>query len=427
MASRLDLFTIVVLTAISAFLMGVGMIVASATHASQERPLRHWGYSCLLQGMGWILVGMRDDVPLWLSVVGGNTAIFLSSLCYLRSIETFMQGKRRGAKPERPVWTQRAVWVLSLIFAPALLVLTITYDSLPVRIVIISAALAYTTSLCARRLLSVSPIPPSRLSMAVGFCLVSVSQVGRIVATVFAPPQMPELHNARPMDSLTFLVGFIAVVMLTFLFALMVNDHTADELRRLATHDSLTRTFNRSAFEGYARQAIEQALRKDDDLSLLLFDIDHFKSINDTLGHQAGDVALRQMAKLANQCLRSQDIFGRYGGEEFAVLLPGTDAAGAYLVAERIRRNIEAGLFHDEGTEFRLTISGGITQLIHGGRDSTERRLSTLFRNADEALYDAKDKGRNRNILAGAVTAPPPIDAPMPSLPRTKPRSRPER
>ncbi|RYG56484.1 GGDEF domain-containing protein, partial [bacterium] len=302
---------------------------------------------------------------------------------------------------------------------PTLLIFTFWVHNLPVRIVLIAACLVYTTSLSAWRLLRGRSIPVSRRLMGIGFLVVAGSQVVRIIGTALDPPQTPELFSESLADSTTFLVGFIAVVMLTFLFALMVNDHTAQELRRLATHDSLTKTFNRSAFEGFARQAIEQSLRKGDELSLLLFDIDHFKSINDTHGHQAGDVALRQMAKLANQCLRSQDIFGRYGGEEFAVLLPGTEAAGAYLVAERIRRTLEGATFHDDGTDFCLTISGGIAQLNHTGQTSTEKRLTALFRAADEALYDAKKSGRNKNLLSASVTDPPGTPPPA-----KKPRSR---
>jgi diguanylate cyclase (GGDEF)-like protein len=422
MALKLDLTTIVVLTAITAFLMGVGMIVASTTHTSQERPLRHWGYSCLLQGTGWVLIGSRGIAPDWLSIAVGNTAILFSSLCYLASIDNFILGRRRPVRPPGPDWTRRALWVIGVGFCPILLLLISQFPgrSLPIRIIIISGSIAYITALCARRLLGHKPVPASRRIMGLAFVVVSLSQIGRLISTALRPPYTPELYNNTPVDSTTFLVGFVAVVMLTFFFTLMVNEQTAQELRHLATHDSLTKTFNRSAFEGYARHAIEQSLRRGDDLSLLLFDIDHFKSINDTHGHQAGDVALRQMAKLANKCLRSQDIFGRYGGEEFAVLLPSTDPEGAYMVAERIRRSIEESEFHDEGTDFRLTISGGVALLQHSGQQSTEKRLSALFRAADEALYEAKRSGRNRTLLAASTSNA----APLPPKPRQRPDRR---
>lgn len=424
MATTLDLTTIVVLTAISAYMMGIGMIVASAAHAAQERPLRHWGYSCLLQGTGWILIGSRGHVPDWLSIAVGNTAILYSSLCYLASIDNFVRGRKRPPKRTSPDWTRRALWIIGLGFTPTLLLLIYQFPqrSLPIRVVIISGALAYTTSLCARRLLSQKPIPISRRIMGLGFAVVSISQLGRLLSTAQKPPTTAELFNNSLADSTTFLVGFIAVVMLTFLFTLMVNEQTAQELRRLATHDSLTKTFNRSAFEGFARQAIEQSLRRGDELSLLLFDIDYFKSINDTHGHQAGDAALRQMAKITNGCLRGQDILGRYGGEEFAVLLPDTDAGGAYLVAERLRCTVEAAVFHDDDIDFGLTISGGIAQLARKGQMSTEQRLTALFKAADEALYDAKDGGRNQMILSSSASAASHHQSPPKRRPRPKPQ-----
>ena len=127
----------------------------------------------------------------------------------------------------------------------------------------------------------------------------------------------------------------------------------------------------------------------------MLFDIDHFKKVNDTYGHQAGDHILAELSNLMGTSLRTEDVFARYGGEEFGIICRGSDQAQGMIVAERIRRGVEAGQFAFEGKRIPVTISVGLACLP----DSSIKDASELIRAADSALYASKNSGRNRITL----------------------------
>jgi len=161
------------------------------------------------------------------------------------------------------------------------------------------------------------------------------------------------------------------------------------ELQELATHDSLTGVFNRRHFFKLASNEIERANRYHQNLSVILFDIDHFKSVNDTYGHPKGDSVLQSIAQRCRTNLRDVDIIGRYGGEEFIILMPSTDMTNAAIAAERLRwgvlqENIDTG-------NGPLTISLGVAAYDENCKD-----IDDLLARADKALYSAKNSGRNR-------------------------------
>ncbi len=158
--------------------------------------------------------------------------------------------------------------------------------------------------------------------------------------------------------------------------------------------DPLTGVKNRRTMEDSLVRAIELARRQGTELSVLLLDIDHFKRINDEHGHLYGDQALKAVAQCVEQTIRDSDALFRYGGEEFVVLLSGTDLAGSRKLAERIRHNIEQ-LRPLPETEAQVTISIGITML------QPEDDIDRLLKRADSALYRAKNEGRNRVVAAG--------------------------
>ena len=168
-------------------------------------------------------------------------------------------------------------------------------------------------------------------------------------------------------------------------------------VREQAHTDELTSLANRRAFLGVGAAAIDQAKRYARPLSLLMLDIDHFKKINDTYGHAAGDAALRATAAALRKAARAADTPGRLGGEEFAVLLPETNAAEALVVAERIRHDVKAIEVTHEGATVRFTTSIGIAECTAGIEG-----IDALLHEADEALYEAKEGGRDRVVVAGS-------------------------
>jgi diguanylate cyclase (GGDEF)-like protein len=162
------------------------------------------------------------------------------------------------------------------------------------------------------------------------------------------------------------------------------------ETRRLAEVDMLTGVLSRRAFHTQGVRAVALADRHKYNLSLIVFDIDHFKAVNDDYGHAAGDEALAEVAAAFSQCMRASDIFGRIGGEEFAILLPHTDRRDALGVAERLRRALAGLPFEPDGVARQLTASFGVSTL-----DIATTTIEGLLANADAALYQAKARGRN--------------------------------
>ena len=169
-----------------------------------------------------------------------------------------------------------------------------------------------------------------------------------------------------------------------------------EQLRQLANHDSLTGLWNRAAICGNLQQELERAEREQLPLSVVLADIDFFKRINDTYGHLAGDAALRETSRRMKSMLRPYDGIGRYGGEEFLLVLPGCDNEAAVALAERIRECIEASpLALAEGT-IPVTLSLGVSS------NAITQDMEGLIGAADTALYRAKESGRNRVELAAS-------------------------
>jgi diguanylate cyclase (GGDEF)-like protein len=180
-------------------------------------------------------------------------------------------------------------------------------------------------------------------------------------------------------------------------WAVILADVTAQvqlvrKLRRYAETDPLTGVSNRRRFFAAIEEECLRSSRYPNVFSVLIIDLDHFKAINDTWGHLAGDHVLRTASERINECLRSADILGRYGGEEFAVLLPLTGQDGALAVAERIRQTIAATPVEYEGKSISFTASVGVTSC--GERETANPEA--MLRNADRALYRAKSAGRNR-------------------------------
>ena len=159
---------------------------------------------------------------------------------------------------------------------------------------------------------------------------------------------------------------------------------------KMAYTDPLTKTNNRTAFDDSLKREIKLAHRNSTHLSVIFFDIDHFKAINDTYGHDCGDIALSSAANCIKEAVRGSDIVFRYGGEEFVILLNDTNIDGAKLIAERIRQSIENHTIAFGMETIKLTASLGVSCLK--GNDTPD----TIIQRADAAMYQAKQKGRNQ-------------------------------
>ncbi len=180
---------------------------------------------------------------------------------------------------------------------------------------------------------------------------------------------------------------------LKFMTGENIEVHYHEEIYRLMTVDGLTQVFNRRYFNEALEREFNRSKRYDRALSLIAFDIDHFKRVNDTHGHLAGDNLLRQIATAVKPRLRREDIFARTGGEEFGILLPEIEVDGARIRAEKVRRIVETTPLRYEQQVIPVTVSLGISQMV-----PTDTAPEELYKRADEKLYEAKQGGRNRVV-----------------------------
>ena len=219
--------------------------------------------------------------------------------------------------------------------------------------------------------------------------------------------------NDKPVDERSLRDGDqvkIGRTIFKFLSGSNVEASYHDEIYRLTTTDGLTQVFNKRYFLQEMERELSRCLRYQRDLSLVMIDIDHFKPVNDTYGHLAGDHILKQVAQRIVRSIRRDDIFARYGGEEFILLLPEIEKAMAVKTAEKIRRNIAEEPFTFDNVDIPITLSMGVSDireyLANSGMkgDAPENHEVNAFafiKISDDRLYLAKEGGRNRVVSEG--------------------------
>ncbi|HEY3664975.1 MAG TPA: GGDEF domain-containing protein [Polyangiaceae bacterium] len=187
----------------------------------------------------------------------------------------------------------------------------------------------------------------------------------------------------------------------TAIFRYTVTDESQEALLQqlydASVTDALTGAHNREHFDTQLRSELSYARRHKADVSLAFFDVDHFKRVNDTYGHPAGDAVLVALANTIRNMIRNEDVFARYGGEEFALILRGIDCVGANTVGERLRERVEAMRVPTDAGELRVTVSVGCSSFA----DLEEKTPEALVSAADKRLYAAKHAGRNRVVSEG--------------------------
>lgn len=204
-------------------------------------------------------------------------------------------------------------------------------------------------------------------------------------SSVFVSQLVSERKIEKYQISFIFLiVNLVLVLLIIFL----VKRYVKDNLEYLVNYDGLTNIYNRRYFNEYLSKEIMRSERHQKHLSFIMFDIDHFKRVNDTYGHDVGDIVLKELSKLIQANIRKSDMLSRLGGEEFGILTPETKIEDAHLLSEKLRVIVECHTFKQVG---QITISLGITQFRLG--DNTD----SIYKRADVALYTAKNLGRNRS------------------------------
>ena len=222
-----------------------------------------------------------------------------------------------------------------------------------------------------------------------------VITVGTMLGLALGNPHLERPYSPNAMATALFCLLYLGIffhtyVDRTFSYFSRMRDYNA-RLQELASHDPLTQVFNARAYYAACDQQIAQSQRSGQSFAVLFVDLDHFKAINDTHGHAAGDEVLRTVAATLQTHLRRSDLLGRIGGEEFSVFLPDTDLDGARQVAENLRLAVQACQLEVDGSPLSITASIGVAV-----RTRSTQTLQALQQQADEAMYEAKKAGRNR-------------------------------
>ena len=205
-------------------------------------------------------------------------------------------------------------------------------------------------------------------------------------------PPLLSLFGAIHFESIIFAIGT------TVFLLLLVKERSEAATRLVADIDALTGIANRAAFMERAARVVERCRRNKVSVSAIMFDLDHFKDVNDSFGHAIGDAVLQKFCEITAAALRPTDIFGRIGGEEFAAVLPRSGIEASFIRAERIRAAFAGECRMVGGCHVNATVSGGVAASLDEGID-----LSLLLKRADDALYRAKAAGRDRVKRAGAL------------------------
>lgn len=386
--------TLLIVAAILAALV-TGVLSAVWLFNRRIPGLRLWAQALFCATVFCINLLLRDHVPLPLSVVLAQSSIALTAYLCLLGAREYM-GKA-------PLGHGVAALALGLLLATALF-FTLVKPNVQVRIVltglvpgVIFIAAAHTLARGGFRKVPARYLFAATVGVHGAFLLVRP-----LLFKLAAPAEgaQPEAGIVAALSQFVVLESTLAVVLVAFGALMLTNEFITNELRHLAEVDPLTNVFNRRAFLTLLDKAISNAQRTQTTLPVLVMDLDHFKKVNDSWGHRAGDDVLRHFVMLAQRCLRKEDVMGRLGGEEFAIFLPNAGAGGAIAVAERLRAMVEAHPVVTEQRSIALTVSVGVT--LCAGSESA----GTALQRADEAMYLAKERGRNRVEMTVAPAAP---------------------
>lgn len=388
--TAMHLPTIIVMGALLSVLLAMvlGLTLRSAPSGSRGT-LVTWSGAVALMAIYWLLFALVEFdylPPAWMVAV--NLLLVLALVGFLRAVRAFLH---------RPI--AHTVLVGALLGLTAVL----AWYGLPepdktASVVVVSIASAALLAVIAWSLRgAIAGHGGEARRYLQGLALIGMVLIAGRLGERLADPGSDEDTLSRLLVLL-----YIAVMPLfaTFGFLMMHTDRANAELERQASTDPLTGALNRRALQQIADRYLSEARRHRRPASLLMVDADHFKLINDTYGHEAGDAVLCELLRRIQEMLRLEDVIGRIGGEEFVLLLPGTPEHEAMAVAERIRQRIGGETFIHRGEEIPLTVSIGVAE-----REPGEGDFETLLKRSDLAMYAAKRAGRNRVVSATAPAA----------------------
>ena len=378
-----------VMTALLSLLLS-GLLALASMHAGSMRGVRYWAWAELCMGLslGLSFTQLTPESG-WVVVVGAGLLVLGLNLQWVGN-----QAFCKRVPDWRWVWGSTALVVLiDIIF-------TILHPDINSRVIINSLILAV-ISLSSARVLLKHDDPPLRHALWMtggGFGVLGTLLIARAAYVALLPAQNYGLYTQIAINPATFFVASAMQMFLVIGFLLMMHRRIANELHTLAARDSLTGVLNRRQLEEDFAHLRALYLRVGGVLSLMMIDVDRFKSINDKHGHLMGDEVLRRLVAVTEATIRKQDYLARYGGEEFCILLPATTEAEAAAIADRLRQKYAETPMGQESAPWFSTISIGVTDSVRAGFE-----YETMIAAADRALYQAKQDGRDQVVTSSTL------------------------
>lgn len=384
---QIDSITTAALLTAMSVAMAVSLLVSAVR---QPRPVgpaqRVWAAALVCAPVGWLLLSIANSSSIGWLAIPAKALIIASFVGYLHALMVL-----RGSLLPAP-WQQLPV--LAVAFATT--GFYFLWPDQPMRTGLLSAlcaAAALVTAIIAHRHARAGSRHGRLVSVAF---LVAAAVLATRAILLFAPEASAAHAWVQEPIAQTLLLGtpLLAPLVATLGFVLMGSDRLLDRLEAIASTDELTGVANRQGFMIAASHLVTGAQRLGRPCSLLAIDVDHFKSINDSHGHDAGDRTLSCVARTLKSHLRSEDHIGRCGGDEFEVMLPGHGLEHALAIARRLCQAVAGTGITVDRCRIRLSVSIGVTELSDGQDDLDSMRLR-----ADHALYEAKRAGRNQAML----------------------------
>ena len=384
----LDLRTVIFLSGAIGVLMSLVLFFMHRSHRHSIHGLGQWAAAPLLVFIATLILGTQGYAPAWFSVVFAN-------LLLLGGLTLFLTGTCRfyGVTPPRWPW-------LALPLVAALLYLWAVRDpNYGLRLMV---ANTFTAGVQAHNFVLLWR--QDRTSLAGRFTLAVLGTMACLsLSRVLSAHQLPaDGHLFMPTALQSFFVGSysFSLLALTVGFVLLTSERLREQLQHLLGHDTLTGALSRHALFERGQQEVARARRTQRPISVMVMDLDHFKQVNDQHGHLVGDRVLREFALRVRHELRQGDLLGRFGGEEFVVVLPDTDAEQARRVAERIRTTRP-----NDDALVPVTVSIGlVTASQLALAQPPQGTLDALIAQADRVLYQAKAAGRDQVVVADSPT-----------------------
>jgi diguanylate cyclase (GGDEF)-like protein len=376
---------------VTAALSAVMLLVLSSLSRSNVEGIRAWSQANWLAVLALPLFAGRGLVPDLLSIE-------LANATYMAAVSMMLVGFRRHLR--RPVPGPMLVACIGLALA-TLVVFHLGVDSMPLRVVDMSlfhGGVCLALGLTVRGALPNAPSRYPYLFTSIAAFALAFGHGVRAVVSLGQALHVTAIVDEATWNVIFFSLGTLAMPALTLGAVMMANADIIARTTYAADHDYLTGAWSRRAFFHMAERERARAARSGGELSLLLFDVDHFKQINDTHGHSVGDHVLVDIVRCTGQVIRQVDYCARIGGEEFAVLLPEAGIGTAAAVAERLREALDRTMRAPGGErDIAYSVSIGIARMEPG------ETITALLCRADRALYLAKAAGRNTSVCAPAA------------------------